>query len=66
MPGASGYALKPHAAKKLYKFYKPYWYPADNAINQTICKIQIHNYLMGRNTLPEEGNVSMTRAKDWL
>jgi GR25 family glycosyltransferase involved in LPS biosynthesis len=66
MPGASGYALKPHAAKKLYKFYKPYWYPADNAINQTICKIQIHNYLMGRNTLPEEGNVSMTRSKDWL
>jgi hypothetical protein len=25
----------------------------------------MHNYLMGRNTLPEEGNVSMTKSKDW-
>jgi hypothetical protein len=22
--------------------------------------------LMGRNTLPEEGNISMTKAKDWI
>lgn len=65
MPGASGYAIKPHAAKDLVKFYKNYFYPADNAINQQIVKIQVHSYLMGRNTLPEEGNVSMTRAKDW-
>lgn len=66
MPGASGYAITPDAAQGLIKFYRPYWYPADNAINQFTCKIQIHNYIMGRNTLPEEGNISMTKAKDWL
>lgn len=65
MPGASGYAIKPHAAKSLVKFYNNYFYPADNAINQQLVKIQVHSYLMGRNTLPEEGNISMTRAKDW-
>jgi GR25 family glycosyltransferase involved in LPS biosynthesis len=65
MPGASGYAIKPHAALGLIKFYRPYWYPADNAINQFLCKIQIHSYIMGRNTLPEEGNISMTKSKDW-
>lgn len=65
MPGASGYALTPDAAKGLVKFYKPYWYPADNAINQFITPIYLHSYMMGRNTLPEEGNVSMTKSKDW-
>jgi glycosyl transferase family 25 len=65
MPGASGYAIKPHVAKGLVKFYRSYFYPADNAINQFLCRIQVHNHLMGRNTLPEEGNVSMTRSRDW-
>jgi GR25 family glycosyltransferase involved in LPS biosynthesis len=65
MPGASGYAITPTAALGLVKFYKPYWYPADNAINQYITPIHIHNYIMGRNTLPEEGNISMTKSKDW-
>lgn len=65
MPGASGYIIKPHTARGLVKFYKPFWYPADNAINQYLCKIQIHTYIMGRNTLPEEGNISMTKSKDW-
>jgi GR25 family glycosyltransferase involved in LPS biosynthesis len=65
MPGASGYAIKPDAALGLIKFYKPYWYPADNAINQFVAPIQIHNYIMGRNLLPEEGNISMTKSKDW-
>ena len=65
MPGASGYAIKPYAAKTLVKFYNRYFYPADNAINQYLVKIQTHNHLMGRNTLPDEGNVSMTRSKDW-
>jgi GR25 family glycosyltransferase involved in LPS biosynthesis len=65
MPGASGYALTPDAALGLIKFYKPYWYPADNAINQFITPMYIHNYIMGRNTLPEEGNISMTKSKDW-
>ena len=66
MPGASGYAIKPQAARGLVKHWKPYWYPADNAINQSICTIQLHTYLMGRNTLPEEGNISMTKSKDWV
>jgi GR25 family glycosyltransferase involved in LPS biosynthesis len=65
MPGASGYAITPTAALGLVKFYKPYWYPADNAINQYITPMYIHNYIMGRNTLPEEGNISMTKSKDW-
>lgn len=63
MPGASGYAIKPAAALALVKTYKDYFYPADNAINKSVTTLQIHNYLMGRNTLPEEGNISMTRAK---
>ena len=66
MPGASGYAITPDAAKGLVKFYKPYWSPADNAINQFITPMYLHTYLMGRNTLPEEGNISMTKSKDWI
>lgn len=65
MPGASGYAITPDAAKGLVKFYRPYWAPADNAINQFITPIYLHTYLMGRNTLPEEGNVSMTKFAAW-
>lgn len=65
MPGASGYAITPGAALGLLKHYRGYYYPADNAINQFVCDIQIHNYIMGRNTLPEEGNISMTKSKDW-
>jgi len=49
----------------LIKAYKDYYRPADNAINQELSKLQIHNYLMGRNTLDQEGNISMTKAKDW-
>ena len=66
MPGASGYAIMPEAARALVKFYRPYWAPADNAINQFIAPIHLHTYLMGRNTLPEEGNVSMTKFADWI
>lgn len=65
MPGASGYAITPDAAKALVKFYRPYWSPADNAINQFVVTMQVSNYIMGRNTLPEEGNVSMTKTRDW-
>jgi len=66
MPGASGYAIKPHAAKLLVKCYSRYFYPADNAINQSLVKIQIHNHVMGRNILKSEGNMSMTRYKGYL
>lgn len=65
MPGASGYAITPDAARSLTKFYRPYWYPADNAINQSVTPIYIHNYIMGRNTLKEEGNISMINTHDW-
>ena len=65
MPGASGYAITPDAAKGLVKFYRSYWYPADNAINQFITPIYLHSYMMGRNTLPTEGNISMTKFKNW-
>ena len=65
MPGASGYAITPDAARGLVKFYRPYWAPADNAINQFLTPIYLHTYLMGRNTLPEEGNISMTKFTDW-
>jgi GR25 family glycosyltransferase involved in LPS biosynthesis len=65
MPGASGYAITPNAALGLIKFYRPYWYPVDNAINQFVCQIHIHNYIMGRNLLSEEGNVSTINCKDW-
>lgn len=66
MPGASGYAITPDAARSLIKFYQHYWSPADNAINQFVVHMQISNYIMGRNTLPEEGNISMTKTKDWI
>jgi GR25 family glycosyltransferase involved in LPS biosynthesis len=64
MPGCVGYALKPYAAKKLVRFWGPYWTPADNAINSSICEIQIANYQMGRTTLAEEGNISSVRTKE--
>ena len=65
MPGASGYVITPRAAQGLVKFYRHFWYPADNAINKFMCPMYVHNYIMGRNTLPEEGNISMTKFKDW-
>lgn len=65
MPGTSGYAIKPHAASALLKIYRNYYCPSDNAIHQFICKIQIHNYLIGRHKTNDEGNISMTRTKDW-
>ena len=64
MPGCVGYAIKPHAAKALVKTYKNYYLPADNAINQNICKIQIPTHIMGRTTLPDEGNISSIRTKN--
>ena len=66
MPGNSGYAITPDAARALVKFYRPYWSPADNAINQFVVPIEINTHLMGRNILKKEGNISMTRSGDWL
>jgi len=65
MPGASGYAITPQAAKKLVKFYRNYYAPADSGMNKSIIEIDIHTHIMGRNTLKEEGNISLTKTNDW-
>lgn len=63
MPGCCGYAIKPHAAKKLLKTYKNTFLPADNAINKNIVRMQIHNHIMG--IAKVEGKKSLTRSKNW-
>ena len=65
MPGCCGYAIKPHAAKKLIDTYKNTYLPADNAINQHHVKIQIHNYIMGIALNKHSGKKSLTRTKFW-
>lgn len=65
MPGASGYMITPRAAKRLVKFYKNHYAPADAGMNKFIVNIEIHNYIMGRNMLASEGNISMTRYSEW-
>jgi GR25 family glycosyltransferase involved in LPS biosynthesis len=62
MPGCCGYAIKPHAARKLVQEYSKTYLPADNAINKYQVNIQIHNYVMGIATIEK---VSLTRAKFW-
>lgn len=64
MPGASGYAITPQAAKKLIDTYKNSYLPADWAINSSICNIKIHPQLMGRSKTMDE-KVSLTRLKIW-
>lgn len=63
MPGLGGYAIHPHAAKKLVKEYKDTFLPADNAINCYLVKIQIHSHMMGRALNKNEGNISLIRGK---
>jgi len=63
MPGCCGYALKPHAAQKLVSVYANTFRPADNAINRTIVKMQIHSYIMGIARV--EGKKSLTRPNAW-
>jgi GR25 family glycosyltransferase involved in LPS biosynthesis len=65
MPGCCGYAIKPHAAKKLLKTYKNTYLPADNAINQLHVKIQIHSHIMGTALLKKDGKRSLTRTNFW-
>ena len=65
MPGCCGYAIKPEAAKKLIELYKNTYLPADNAINKYIVEIEIHNHIMGRALVQEDGKVSLTRFKTW-
>jgi GR25 family glycosyltransferase involved in LPS biosynthesis len=65
MPGCCGYALKPHAAKKLVDTYQHTFLPADNAINQYLVKIQVHNYVMGIALVKKDGKRSLTRTTFW-
>lgn len=65
MPGASGYVISPNGARNLVKFYRHLYTPADNAINKNLVDIKITTYIMGRNTTEDEGNISMTKSKDW-
>ena len=67
LPGAAGYAIKPHAAQKLVEFYHQSFLPADNAINQYIVKIQIHNYMMGQAQDRERthGRSSLIKSTIW-
>jgi GR25 family glycosyltransferase involved in LPS biosynthesis len=65
MPGCCGYAIKPHAAKKLVETYAHTFLPADNAINQYHVQIQIHNYITGTALVEKDGKKSLTRTKFW-
>jgi GR25 family glycosyltransferase involved in LPS biosynthesis len=65
MPGCCGYAIRPHAAKKLLDIYTKTYLAADNAINCYHVKMQIHNYVMGIALTKDDGKVSLTRSKAW-
>lgn len=65
MPGCCGYALKPHAAKKLIDTYKNTFLPADNAINQHHVIIEIHSHVMGIALIKKDGKKSLTRTTFW-
>jgi len=65
MPGTPGYAIKPHAAKKLVDFYDagPTFLPSDNAMMSMIIKIQVHSHIMGRALCGDDGKKSLVRGK---
>lgn len=65
MPGCCGYAIKPHAAKKLLDTYSNTFLPADNAINAKIVTMELHNYIMGIALTKTSGKASLTRTKFW-
>ena len=65
MPGCCGYAIQPHAARKLLETYANTYLPADNAINQHHVRIQIHNYVMGIAITGNDVKQSLTRTKFW-
>ena len=65
LPGTPGYAIQPHAAKKLVKEYKNYFLKSDNAINKHFVKLQIHSHLMGRALVSKDGKKSLVRTTFW-
>jgi GR25 family glycosyltransferase involved in LPS biosynthesis len=62
MPGTPGYMITPLGANKLLKQYQNTFLPSDNAINTTVVKIQIHNYLVGEANLEKK---SLTKASNF-
>ena len=64
LPGAVGYALKPHAAQKLVECYAQDMLPADTAINQYVVRLQTHNYIMGRAAIDVDGKSSLTDTEE--
>jgi glycosyl transferase family 25 len=54
MPGAGGYIIKPHAAKKLIEQYKNHYLTPDWAINTDICNIKLHPRPVGRTKTYDE------------
>jgi GR25 family glycosyltransferase involved in LPS biosynthesis len=64
MPGTPGYAIKPAAAKKLLDFYQFTFLPSDNAMMNSIAKIQVHSYIMGRALSKGDGKKSLVRGKN--
>lgn len=65
MPGAVGYAIKPHAAKKLVDYYREEYLPADTAMNTFVVNLECHTYLMGRAAIADDGKESLTATKLW-
>jgi len=63
IPGAVGYGIKPHAAKKLVECYQQEMLPADTAINRYVVRLQTHNYLMGRAAIDIDGKISLTETE---
>jgi GR25 family glycosyltransferase involved in LPS biosynthesis len=64
LPGAVGYAIKPHAAQKLVECYVQDMLPADTAINQYVVRLQTHSYIMGRAAIAGDGKQSLTDTDD--
>ena len=65
MPGCCGYAIKPHAARKLLDTYKNTYLPADNAMNRAVVKLEIHSHVMGIALIKKDGKKSLTRTTFW-
>ena len=63
MPGTPGYAIKPHAAKKLVDMYKNTFLPSDNAMNKSVIEIEVHSHVMGRALSSDDGKKSLVRGK---
>jgi len=65
MPGCCGYAIKPDAAKILIDTYDKTYRPADNAINRSLVKMQIHTHIMGIAKVAGKKSLTRTDQKFW-